>query len=255
MVVFVCCSGFVGWNQNKTAIIRFFFLLHIVCKNQKLYFSESFRSVESFDPSCFFLASFFLDRTAAVTTTTTTTKTMTQNNGFSNTAFDELPVFSSLIFAGLVVILILLYFRTEFVFIVADRREVLCLVHRIEPKRQGFTLPLGRISLSFFSRMSTSPRCFWIWTGFPLLMSPVYYEFFPFVWLWVSFVLVRLCFGWQVNKKPRSAVLACPGFECVRRTRALVLLSRGRTKRYARYTSELPWSSSSACGAWRCSFS
>lgn len=128
------------------------FLLHIVCKNQKLYFSESFRSVESFNPSCF-----FLDGTAA---TTTTTKTMTQNNGFSNTAFDELPVFSSLIFAGLVVILILLYFRTEFVFIVADRREVLCLVHRIEPKRQGFTLPLGRISLSFFQPNVNFPSLF-----------------------------------------------------------------------------------------------
>lgn len=72
-------------NSNDSA----FFVLHIVCKNQKLYFSESFRWVESFNPSCLFPVSYFLDGTAAAAATTTT---MTQNNGIPNTAFDELPL-------------------------------------------------------------------------------------------------------------------------------------------------------------------
>lgn len=159
------CVVLVLLYGTKTKQQLFGVFLHIVCKNQKLYFSGSFRSVESFDPSCFFLASSFPDGTAAVTT-----KTMTQNNnGFSNTAFDELPVLSSLIFAGLVVILVLLYFRTEFVFIVADRREVLCLVHRIEPKRQGFTLPLlVEFRSLFFQPNVNFPSLFLNLNRFPL---------------------------------------------------------------------------------------
>lgn len=167
MVVFVCCSGFVGWNQNKTANYSAFFCI-FVCKNQKLYFSESFRSMESFDPSCFFLVSFFLDGTSATTTTTTT---MTQNNTASPTQLStSFRFFSSLTFAGLVVVLILLCFRTEFVFTVCrDWREVLCLVYiEIEPKRQGFTLPLGRISLSCFQPNVNFPSLFLNLNRFPL---------------------------------------------------------------------------------------
>lgn len=60
----------------------------------------------------------------------------------------------------------------------------------------------------------------------------------------MSFALVRLCFDGQVNGNPRSAVLASPGFEyvCARDTCSRVL-SRGRAKRYLRYTTELPSSS------------
>lgn len=165
------------------------FPLHIVCKNQKLYFSESFRSVESFDPSCFFLVPFFLDGTAATMTT------MTQNNGFSNTAFDELPfLFFDFCWPRGGFDFALLSDRIC-IYIVADRREVLCLVHKIEPKRQGFTLPLGRISLSFFSAECQLPLVVFEFEPVsPFDVASILRFFPPFVWLWVSFVLVRLCF-------------------------------------------------------------
>lgn len=107
----------------------------------------------------------FPDEMAAAATMTTTTTT--QNNVHFNTAFNKIPVLRFLLASWY--FWFCFSFGQNFIYIVADRREVSCLVHRIEPKRQGITLPLGRISLSFFfSRMSTSPRCFRIWTGFPL---------------------------------------------------------------------------------------
>lgn len=178
-------------NSNYSVFIFFLFVLHIVCKNQKLYFSESLRWLVSFAPSCFILVPFFLDGLAAEAAAASTTTT--QNNVYFNTAFNRNPLFE--ILAGLVVFLILLHFRTEFVFIVADWREVFCLVHRIEPKRQGFTLPLAKISLSFCSAECQLPLVVFEFEPVsPFAMSLVYYDFFPFVWLWVSFVLVRLCF-------------------------------------------------------------
>lgn len=167
MVVFVCVVLvlLVG-TKTKQRIIRRFFCI-VVCKNQKLYFSESFRSMGSFDPSCFFLMSFFLDGTSAAATTTT----MTQNNTATPTQLStSFRFFSSLTFAGLVVVLIFLCFRTEFVFTVCrDWREVLCLVYiKIEPKRQGFTLPLGRISLSCFQPNVNFPSLFLNLNRFPL---------------------------------------------------------------------------------------
>lgn len=180
--VCVCCSGFVGWNQNKTANYSAFFCI-VVCKNQKLYFSESFRSMESFDPSCFFLVSFFLDGTSVTTTT------MTQNNTASPTQLStSFRFFSSLTFAGLVVVSILLCFRTEFVFTVCrDWREVLCLVYiKIEPKRQGFTLPLGRISLSCFQPNVNFPSLFLNLNRFPLFDVAITLFVIPRVCLVVS---------------------------------------------------------------------
>lgn len=163
---------------------------------------------------------------------------------------------SCLIFAGLVVVLILLCFQTEFVFIAADRREVSRLVHRIEPKRQGFTLPLGRISLSCFQPNANFPSLFLNLNRFPLFffdVARILRLFIPFVWLWVSFALVRLCFGGQVNGNPPFGCIGEPGFWMCARDTCSRVLSRGRPKRYLRYTTELP--SSSAWCVWWCSFS
>lgn len=134
------------------------------------------------------------------------------------------------IFAGLVVFMILIHFRTEFVFIVADRREVLCLVHRIEPNQQGFTFPLWQNFALFFQPNVNFPSLFLILNRFPLAVSLVYYDYSR---LDVSEFRFGLGYVLLASKqKSRSAALACPGFECVLRTRAFVcsyMVGRGVT--------------------------
>lgn len=141
--------------------------------------------------------------------------------------------FSFTTFAGLVLVLILLCFLGRIcIYRWRQKGSFMLLVHRIQPKRQGFTLPLGRISLSFFSRMITSPRCFWTLTGFPFWCRLYITIFCWFVWLWVC--LIIFCCS-LVNRSPvwlcgRVRVLnVCVQDTCFR------LLSRGRAKRYSRY--------------------
>lgn len=135
----------------------------------------------------------FPDEMAAAATMTTTTKTTTQNNVHFNTAFNKIPVLRFLLASWY--FWFCFSFGQNFIYIVADRREVSCLVHRIEPKRQGITLPLGRISLSFFSAECQLPLVVLEFEPVsPCDVACILWFFLPFVWLWVSFVLVRLCF-------------------------------------------------------------
>lgn len=121
-----------------------------MCKNQKLYFSESFRSVESFDPSCLLPGVVLPGRNCAADDDDDDdddSKQRLLQHSFRRAS-------SALIFAGLVVVLILALLSDRIcIFTAADRR-----VHRIEPKRQGFTLPLlVEFRSLVFSRMSQLP--------------------------------------------------------------------------------------------------
>lgn len=143
--------------------------------------------------------------------------------------------FSSLILAGLVVRFVFALLSDR-IYIVADRREVPMLrIHKIEPKRQGFhVFPCCRISLSFsvFSRMSTSPRLFLNLNRFPLsTLCVLYVGLLPIYLVW-------FCILSGSKWKASFGSIGVPRFwmcTCAFRNTCSRWLSRGRSKRYARY--------------------
>lgn len=191
MVVFVCCSGFVGWNQNKTAIIRRFFciLLARIRNYTSLKASARWKALILL-ASSWCLSSWMGLRRRRWRRWRRWLKTTASPTQLSTSFQFSLPWF--------------LLASSWFWFCVAFGQNLYLSLKTggkfyawyIESNRnvRGSHFPLVEFRSLVFSRMSTSPRCFWIWTGSPFGSRLYIAIFSPFVWLWVSFVLVRLCF-------------------------------------------------------------